>query len=245
MKKSTLRLTVVSACVGAGLVLAGCGGGADEAAGADTAAEEQGGSDEAAAEEAPAEAEPATEEDLIAAVEAGGFTAEPADGADLTDAGAGLADMTVEPEECGTLMNAAGEGAADSITAMVAGMPADSSSFTYGAAIAYPTADEALAHAASASDSLDACSDITMTLEGTEVAASVTEVDVEVDGADEILATEAEMDMGGQPMTTTTVFAVKGSALVSVTGTEMPGAGEAPSVVELGATAADMVAALP
>lgn len=245
MKTSTLRLTVVSACVGAGMVLAGCGGGAEEAAGTDTAAEEQGGADETAAEEAPAEAESATEEDLVAAVEAGGFTAEATDGADLSDAGAGLADMTVEPEECGTLMNAAGEGAGDSVTAMVAGMPADSSSFTYGAAVAFRSADEALAHVSSASGSLDACGDVTVTMEGMELSASTTEVDVDVDGADEVLATEAEMDMGGQPMTTTTVLAVKGSALVSVTGNEMPGAGEAPSVEELGATAADMVAALP
>lgn len=74
MKKSTMRLAVVSACVGAGLVLSACGGSGDVAE-TDTSAEEQtgaedGGADEsgddAAAEDAAA---PVTEDELLSAVE--------------------------------------------------------------------------------------------------------------------------------------------------------------------------------
>lgn len=244
MKKSTVRLAVVSACVGAGLVLSGCGGGSDEAAGADTAAEEQGGADEAAAEEAPAEAEPATEEDLVAAVEAGGFTAEVTDAA-ATDEAAGMTgDMTVEPEECEVFMNAALAAGENTETTLVIGTASEGAT-NVATAIGYPSADEASSALDANAGSLDACSEITVSTQGMELSTSTTEVDAEVEGADQVVATETSMDMSGQTMTTTTVQAIRGSAIFSVTGTSMPGAEEAPGVDELSATAADMVAALP
>lgn len=244
MKKSTVRLAVVSACVGAGLVLSGCGGGSDEAAGTDTAAEEQGGADEAAPEEAPAEAEPATEEDLVAAVEAGGFTAEVTDTAAMGDAAEMLEGMTIEPEECAVFMSGAMAAVQDSEVTLVVGTPSDGSTST-GGATGHPSADAAASALDANAGSLDACGDMTMTMQGTEIPVSISEIDAEVEGADEVIATETSMDMSGQTMTTTTVQAVRGSALFTVTGMSMPGAEEAPSVDELSATAADMVAALP
>lgn len=248
MKKSTVRLAVVSACVGAGLVLSGCGGGSDEAAGTDTAAEEQGGAeesaDEAAAEEAPAEAEPATEEDLIAAVEAGGFTAEVADAEALSGAAGAMGDITVEPAECEVFMNAALTAAEEADTTVVTGLPAESSASSIGGALGYPSADDALAAMETNSDSLGTCSDITVTMQDMELATSTTEIDAEVEGADAVFATEVEMDVAGQSMTTTSIQALKGSAVLTVTGTSGAGVDGA-SIEDMSTTAADMVAALP
>ncbi|SMY10524.1 hypothetical protein [Brevibacterium jeotgali] len=244
MKKSTVRLAVASACVGAGLVLSGCGGGSDEAAGTDPVSEEQGDTAGASAEEAPAEAGPATEEDLVAAVEAGGFTAEVTDAAATGEAAGIMGDMTVEPEECEVFMNAALAASEDTETTLVVGTASEGDT-NVGTAIGYPSPDAASSALGANAGSLDACSEITVSTQGTEFSTSTTEVDAEVEGADQVVATESSMDVSGQTVTTTTVQAIKGSAIFSVTGTSMPGADEAPGVDELSATAADMVAALP
>lgn len=247
MKKSTLRLTVVSACVGAGLVLSACGGGTDEAAGTDAAAEEQGGAEQGSADEGGAEpaeeAAPASEEDLVAAVEAGGYTAQVADGADL-DASGAMGDVTVEPAECEVFMNAALTAAEDADTTIVMGMPAESSAPSTGGAIGYPSADDALAAMDTNSDALDTCSDITVTMQDMEMSTSTTEVDADVDGADAVFATEVEMDVAGQSMTMTSIQALKGSAVLTVSGTAGAGV-EGAGIDDMSTTAADMVAALP
>lgn len=246
MRKSTMRLAVVSACVGAGLVLSACGGGADDAAEADTAAEEQagtedGGADDSAAEEAAA---PATEDDLVAAVEAGGFSAQVTDTGDLGDAAGAMSDMTVEPQECEVFMNAAMAAAEDMETTVVVGTPSDPSVGTFAGAIGYPSADDAAGAIQANSGSLGTCSEITVSGQGMEISSSTTEVDASVDGAEDVFASEISMDLSGQSMTTTSVQAVKGSAIITVTTTS--GAGlEGASIDDLSATAADMIAALP
>lgn len=241
MKKSPMRLAVVSACVGAGLVLSACGGGTDDAAGADTAAEEQGGAEEAAAEEAAA---PATEDELLAAVEAGGFTAEASATGDLGEAAGAMGDLTVEPQECEVFMNAAVAAAQDTETIIVVGTPSDPTAGSFGGAIGYPSADEAASAIETNTDALGTCSDITVSAQGMEIATSTTQVDASVDGADGVFASEVAMDISGQSMTTTSVQAQKGSAIITVTSTS--GAGlEGTSIDDMSSTAADMIAALP
>jgi hypothetical protein len=85
---------------------------------------------------------------------------------------------------------------------------------------------------------------MTMTMQGMEMSSSTTEVDASVDGADQVVATEIEMDVSGQTISTTSVQAQKGSAVITVssgTGAGMEGEG----IDELSAIAADMIAALP
>lgn len=250
MKQSTMRLAVVSACVGAGLVLSACGGGADEAAEGD-AATEQLSADDGAAEQDPADeggadtaAAPATEEDLVAAVEAGGYTAQVTDNSELSGATGAMGDMTVEPEECEVFMNAALTAAEDTDTTIVMGMPADTAAGSVGGATGYPSADAAASTLETNAESLDTCSDISVTMQDMEIATSTTEVDAEVDGADRVFATEVEMDVSGQSMTTASVQAVSGSAVITVTGSSGAGT-EGPTVEEMSRTAADMIAALP
>lgn len=251
MKKSTMRLAVVSACVGAGLVLSACGGGGDDVAGADTAAEEQGGAEDAGADHtsaddtsADAAAAPATEDDLVAAVEAGGFSAQVTDTGELGEAAGAMGDMTVEPQECEVFMNAAMAAAEDTETTVVVGTPSDPAAGSFGGAIGYPSADDASGAMQTNSGALDTCSEITVSGQGMEISSSTTEVDASVDGADDVFASEVSMDLSGQSMTTTSVQAVKGSAIVTVTTTSGAGV-EGASIDELSATAADMIAALP
>lgn len=246
MKKSTLRLAVVSACVGAGLVLSACGGGTDDAAGTDTAAEEQGGAEEASAEDAPADdaAAPATEDELLAAVEAGGFTAEASATGDLGEAAGAMGDLTVEPQECEVFMNAAVAAAQDTETIVVVGTPSDPAAGTFGGAIGYPSVDEADTAISTNTEALDTCSDITVSMQGMEISSSTTAVDATVEGADSVFASEVAMDISGQAMTTTSVQAQKGSAIITVSSTSGAGV-EGASIDDMSATAADMIAALP
>lgn len=252
MKKSTMRLAVVSACVGAGLVLSACGGSGDVAE-TDTSAEEQTGAedsgadesgDDAAAEDAAA---PVTEDELLAAVEAGGFSAQVIDTGDAsgTEAAAvGLDDSAVEPKECEVFMNAAAVSMDDTDITLVMGGPSDSSVGTFGGAIGYPSADDAAGAMKTSSGSLDTCGEMTVTSQGMEINSSITELDASVDGADEVFASEITMDMSGQSMTMTSLQALKGSTVVTVGASSFAGRDSA-NIDEMSATAADMIAALP
>jgi hypothetical protein len=232
MKKSTLRMTVISACVGAGLALSACGGaGSAESGdtGEDTSASQEDGAEggEAGAEDAgAAEAAVYTEDDLTAAVEAGGFEAKTADTAGVDELNSAMGEMNIEPAECEIFMNAAAAAVEDGEATVIVGTPNGGAQTTTGGAMGYPSAE------------------LTMTMQGLEMSSSTTEVDASVDGADQVVATEIEMDVSGQTISTTSVQAQKGSAVITVssgTGAGMEGEG----IDELSAIAADMIAALP
>lgn len=249
MKKSTLRMAVLSACVGAGLALTGCGSGSAEGAGAgeDTAAADEAGTEDTVADEggADAAADAAyTAEDLTAAVEAGGFEAQEMDPADAESATTALGDMTIEPAECEVFMNASLAAADSGDMTLIVGMPGADAATTTGGAMGYASADEAASMLDSSISALGACGEMTITMQGMEMSSKTTEVDAEVEGADKVVATEVEMDVAGQPMTTTSVQVQKGSAIL--TASSASGAGmEGEDLDALTAIAADMIAALP
>jgi hypothetical protein len=236
MKKTTLRMTVISACVGAGLALSACGGGG--------AAEGGGtGEDTTASEEAGAE-DSGGEDDLTAAVEAGGFEAQSADQAGAEELNSAMGELSVEPAECEVFMNAATAAIDDSDVTAVVGTPTGQESTTIGGAMGYPSADEATEMLSSSSGMIDSCGEMTITAQGMEMTSSTTAVDATVDGADQVVATEVDMDVAGQSVSTLSVQAQKGNAIITVTsGT---GAGmEGDSIEDLTAIATDMIAALP
>jgi hypothetical protein len=250
MKKSTLRMTVISACVGAGLALSACGGaGSAESGdtGEDTSASQEDGAEggEAGAEDAgAAEAAVYTEDDLTAAVEAGGFEAKTADTAGVDELNSAMGEMNIEPAECEIFMNAAAAAVEDGEATVIVGTPNGGAQTTTGGAMGYPSADAAADMLSSSTGMLDSCGEMTMTMQGMEMPSSTTEVDASVDGADQVVATEIEMDVSGQTISTTSVQAQKGSAVITVssgTGAGMEGEG----IDELSAIAADMIAALP
>ena len=247
MKKTTLRMTVISACVGAGLALSACGGGGSAEGGdtgEDTAASEEAGAEESGGEDAgAAEAATYTEEDLTAAVEAGGFEPQTQSAEESPEIAGSMADMEVEPAECKVFMSAAAAAVDDTDATIVIGAPSDGST-TIGGALGYADESAAADMLSSSTGMLDTCSDMSISAEGMEMTASTSEVDASVDGADQVVATEMAMDVSGQEMTTTTIQAQKGSAIISVASSS--GAGmEAVSVEDMSATAAEMIAALP
>lgn len=247
MKKTTLRMTVISACVGAGLALSACGG-ADSAeaggTGEDTGTSQEEGGDEAAAEDAGGDSAVYTEDDLTAAVEAGGFEAQTPDMEGADELSSALGDMSIDPAECEVFMNAATAAVEDSDATVVIGIPSGETATTTAGAIGYASADEAADLLSSSSGMIESCSDMTISMQDMEMSSSTTQVEASVDGADQVVATEVEMDLGGQAISTTSVQAQKGSAIITVTA----GAGadmESQGVDELSAIAADMIAALP
>ena len=249
MKKTTLRMTVISACVGAGLALSACGGGGSAEGGdtgEDTAASEEAGAEESGGEDAggeEAEAAAYTEDDLIAAVQAGGFEPQTQSAEESPEIAGSMADMEVEPAECKVFMSAAAAAVDDTDATIVIGAPSDGST-TIGGALGYADESAAADMLSSSTGMLDTCSDMSISAEGMEMTASTSEVDASVDGADQVVATEMAMDVSGQEMTTTTIQAQKGSAIISVASSS--GAGmEAASVEDMSATAAEMIAALP
>lgn len=250
MKKTTLRMTVISACVGAGLALSACGGaGSAESGdtGDDTSASQEDGAEggEAGADEAgAAEAAVYTEDDLTAAVEAGGFEAQTADTAGVDELNSAMGEMNIEPAECEIFMNAAASAVEDGEATVIIGTPNGGAQTTTGGAMGYPSADAAADMLSASSDMVEPCGEMTMSMQGMEMSSSTQQVDASVDGADQVVATEIEMDLGGQTISTTSVQALKGSAIITVssgTGAGMDGEG----IDELSAIAADMVAALP
>lgn len=248
MKKTTLRMTVISACVGAGLALSACGGGgAAEGSdtGEDTTASEEAGAEEAGSEDAgAAEAAAYTEEDLTAAVEAGGFEAQSADQAGVEELNSAMGELTVEPAECEVFMNAATAAIDDSDVTAVVGTPSGQESTTVGGAMAYPSADAATEMLSSSSGMIDSCGEMTITAQGMEMTSSTTGVDATVDGADQVVATEVDMDVAGQSVSTLSVQAQKGNAIITVTSGTGSGM-EGDSIEDLSAIATDMIAALP
>lgn len=249
MKKTTLRMTVISACVGAGLALSACGGGGSAEGGdtgEDTAASEEAGAEESGGEDAggeEAEAAAYTEDDLIAAVQAGGFdTPEESNGTtgDLTGS---MADMDVDPAECKIFIDAAATSLDEDEVTAVLGLPTDGSS-TFGGATGYEDEASASNLVSTSTDMIDTCGEMTMDAEGMEMTATTTEVDASVDGADQVVATEVTMAWSGQEITMTIIQAQKGSAVISVSSAQGMGA-EAASVEDMSATAAEMIAALP
>src|SRR5699024_1017032 len=129
-------------------------------------------------------------------------------------------------------------------TTVVVGTPSDPAAAAFGGAIGYPSAEAASGAMQANSGALDTCSEITVSGQGVEISSTTTGLDASVDGADEVFASEVAMDLSGQSMTTMSVQALKGSAIITVTTTSGAGTDGA-SIDELSATAADMVAALP
>ncbi|WP_291795104.1 hypothetical protein [Brevibacterium sp.] len=231
MKTSALSLTsragrtrtaLAAVVLGAGLVLSACGSG-DTAPAEDGDAQQEEGEAPAPAEEEAAEAPAATADDLTAAVEAAGYTAQSMDMSQLGDLQGAMGDVSVEPAECEAVMNAGLAAAQGSDLTLVAGVPADPTTEPNLVAMAYGSADEAAEAISANKESLGSCGEVTVSMQGTEVSSSTSEVSASVDGADTVLGTEATMDMNGQEMTTRNLSVQKGSALVTLTGVSAPG----------------------
>lgn len=242
MKKSTMRSAIISACVVAGLVLSGCGG-SDDTASQETA--EQGGTAEGSgAEEASGDAA-FTEEEIVAAIEAAGLTAEVTDVGSTDELAGAMGDTTVEPKECEVFMNAALAAAEDQPMTVVTGLPdADSQLGAIAVAIGYPSADDASAALESNSASLGACSEMTVSAQGMDVTSNTAQIDASIDGAEDVFATEVSMDISGQKVTTTNVQGRKGSAIVGATGSSSAAA-EGASVDEMSSLVSQILAELP
>ncbi|WP_029090299.1 hypothetical protein [Brevibacterium album] len=236
------RTALTGLVLGAGLILSACG--SDDAAPAEEGAAQEEGGQEAAAQEEAAEAPAATAEDLTAAIEALGYTAQATDASQLGEMQSAMGDISVEPAECEAVMNAGMAAAEGSDASLVVGMPADPTTEPTVVGMAYGSADEAASPLSANQESLGSCSEVTVTMQGMEVSSSTTEVSADVEGADAVFATEATMDLSGQEMTTRNLVVQKGSALVTLTGVAAPGA-EGADMDSLAETAASVVAELP
>jgi hypothetical protein len=240
---TTLRMIPLSVCAGASLALSACSGGdTDESGGTgpDTAASQDA---QTGADADTAEAAVYSADDLTAAVEAAGFDVRAHAAATDDDLVGTTEDMTVEAGECEVYMNTGGLSVDENDASSVIGTSTDDST-TVGGALGY--ADEAAAAlAVSSSDAMiSTCGETTISSQGIETSSDITRLDASVDGADRAVGTEVRMESSGQEITTTTVQAQSGTAVVAVTSSAADGLDSA-SAEDLEALAADMIAALP
>ena len=236
-----LRMAVISA--GACLALAACSGG-DTGAPGDTgegAATQGAGTQTTAAEAAVHSAD-----DLTAVLETGGFEIRAQAAATADDLVGTSEDSAVEVGECEFHMNTGALSVDEDEAAAVIGTSADDST-TVGGALGY--ADEAAAaRAVSSSDAMISdCGETTISSQGIEDSSDITRLDVSVDGADQAAGTEVTMESSDQEITTTTVQAQKGTAVLAVTSTSTDGTDgtDSASVEDLEALVAQMISALP
>jgi hypothetical protein len=239
-KTTALRMIPLSVCAGAALALSACSDGDTGDTGADTAAPEDAptGTDTDTAEAAVYSAD-----DLTAAIEAAGFEILAHASATDDDLVGTSENTIVEADECEVYMNTGGLSGDENEAAAVIGTSADGST-TVGGALGY--ADEAAAAlTVSSSDAMiSTCGETTISAQGIETSSDITRLDASVDGADQAISTEVRMESSDHEITTTTVQAQSGTAVIAVTSSAADGLDTA-SVEDLVALAADMIAALP